>query len=109
MEEEEEEKLLEKEEGKDVGKEVEEKWKECGEKKERKDNETDPLIEAIGEFGRYQLLVCFVGFLFNIPHSWLSLRYDMHCNSFIVGSGIHLETLTEERKNKKVSHKQNFG
>jgi hypothetical protein len=75
MEEEEEEKLLdEKEEGKDEGKEVEGEWKECGEKKERKDNETDPLIESIGEFGRYQLLVCFVGFLFNIPHSWLSLR-----------------------------------
>jgi hypothetical protein len=75
MEEEEEEKLLEeKEEGKDEGKEVEGEWKEYEEKKERKDNETDPLIEAIGELGRYQLLVCFVGFLFNIPHSWLSLR-----------------------------------
>jgi hypothetical protein len=74
MEEEEEEKLLEKEkeEGKDEGKEVE--GEECEGIKERKDNETDPLIEAIGEFGRYQLLVCFVGFLFNISHSWLSLR-----------------------------------
>jgi hypothetical protein len=74
MEEEEEEKLLEKE-NEEEGEEKEEgEGEDCDEKKERKDNETDPLIEAIGEFGRYQLLVCFVGFLFNIPHSWLSLR-----------------------------------
>jgi len=73
MEEEEEEKLLEKE--KEDGEEKEEaEGEDCEEKKERKDKETDPLIDAIGEFGRYQLLVCFVGFLFNIPHSWLSLR-----------------------------------
>ncbi len=70
MEEEEEEKLLEKEEREKERVEGEE----CEGIKERKDNDTDPLIEAIGEFGRYQLLVCFVGFLFNIPHSWLSLR-----------------------------------
>jgi hypothetical protein len=70
MEEEEEEKLLEKEkEEREEDREVEGE-----EKKKRKDKETDPLIEAFGELGRYQLLVCFVGFLFNIPHSWLSLR-----------------------------------
>ena len=46
------------------------------EKKERgkEEEESDPIIEAIGEFGRYQLLVCVVGFFMNIPHSWLSLR-----------------------------------
>ena len=36
--------------------------------------EMDPIIEAIGEFGRYQLFVCCVGLLIMIPHSWLSLR-----------------------------------
>lgn len=39
----------------------------CGQK------EKDPIIEAIGEFGRYQLFVCCVGLLIMIPHSWLSL------------------------------------
>jgi len=33
----------------------------------------DPVLEAIGEFGPYQAWLCFLGFLLNLVHSWLSL------------------------------------
>ncbi len=54
--------------------EKEEKGESRGEAANSSRDRADPVIEAIGEFGRYQLLVCIVGLLINIPHSWVSLR-----------------------------------
>ena len=33
----------------------------------------DPILGVIGEFGPYQAWICFVGFLMNMVHAWLSL------------------------------------
>jgi len=33
----------------------------------------DPVLNVIGEFGPYQAWLCFVGFLMNMVHAWLSL------------------------------------
>ena len=33
----------------------------------------DPVLDVIGEFGPYQAWLCFVGFLMNMVHAWLSL------------------------------------
>ena len=35
--------------------------------------ESDPVLDVIGEFGPYQAWICFVGFLMNMVHAWLSL------------------------------------
>ena len=34
---------------------------------------SDPVLDVIGEFGPYQAWLCFVGFLMNMVHAWLSL------------------------------------
>jgi len=35
--------------------------------------EKDPILVVIGDFGRYQLYVCLIGFFITVPHCWVSL------------------------------------
>jgi len=41
--------------------------------KKKRTKNSDPVLDVIGEFGPYQAWLCFVGFLMNMVHAWLSL------------------------------------
>ena len=61
------------------------------------DGGSDPILSAIGQFGRYQAWLCFIGFLITVLDAWvaLGLKFIAMKTNFICTDGEVLSEVME--------------